>query len=54
MCHGFEWEMLYQARARDIARRNRDKAEADNRKSPTTAPPKPAESPVKDEVPELV
>jgi hypothetical protein len=54
MCHGFEWEMMMQARAREVARRNRDSAQAESRESSTTAPPKPAESPVKDRIPEPV
>ena len=54
MCHGFEWELLMQSRAREVARRNREKADCDDRKSSTTVPPKPAESLVKDEAPELV
>jgi hypothetical protein len=54
MCHGFEWEMLMQARAREVARRSREKAEAESRKSTTNAPPKPVEAPVKDRIPEPV
>jgi hypothetical protein len=49
MCHGLEWELMKQAYARDIARRNREKAEAESRSSTITAPPKPAEAPVKNE-----
>jgi hypothetical protein len=51
MCHGAEWELLKQSYAREIARRNREKAEAESRKSSTTAPPKPAEAPAKNEEP---
>jgi hypothetical protein len=51
MCHGEEWEMLKLAYAQEVARRNREKAEAESRKSATTAPPKPADAPVKDEEP---
>ena len=54
MCHGFEWEMYYLARAREAERRKREKDEADSRKSTTTAPPKPVEAPVKDRIPEPV
>ena len=54
MCHGFEWEMLMQARAREAARRIREKAESEKRESSTTAPPKPAEGPVRDRIPEPV
>jgi hypothetical protein len=51
MCHGAEWELLKQQYAREIARRNREKAEAESRKSPATAPPKPAEAPARNEEP---
>jgi len=51
MCHGWEWEMLKQQYARDIARRDREKAEAEKRQSSTTAPPKPAETPMRNEEP---
>ena len=50
MCHGEEWELLKQMYARDIAQRNREKAQAEKRSS-TTTPPKPAEAPVKNEEP---
>ena len=51
MCHGAEWEMYILAREREIARRNREKAEAESRKSTPTAPPKPAEAPSRNEEP---
>ena len=50
MCHGAEWELLKMAYAREVARRNREKAQAETRGS-TTAPPKPADTPVKNEEP---
>ena len=49
MCHGEEWELLKQAYAREVARRN-EKAQAEKRSS-TTTPPKPVEAPVKNEEP---
>ena len=49
-CHGAEWEYLKMAYAREIARRNQEKAQADRRGSPN-APPKPADAPVKNEEP---
>lgn len=49
-CHGAEWEYLKMAYAREVARRNQEKAQAEGRSSPN-APPKPAESPVKNEEP---
>jgi len=49
-CHGAEWEYLKMAYAREIARRNQEKAQADRRAS-TTSPPKPADAPVKNEEP---
>ncbi len=49
MCHGAEWEILKQAYA-EMARRDREKAQADRRSS-TTTPPKPAEAPVRNEEP---
>ena len=51
MCHGAEWEMMKMAYAREIARRNREKAEAERRSSTQTTPPKPADAPVKNEEP---
>ena len=51
MCHGFEWEMLMQARAHEAARRMREKAEAEKREH---APPKPADTSVTDRIPEPV
>ena len=50
MCDGAEWELLKQAYAREIARRNREKAQAERRSS-NTAPPRPADAPVKSEEP---
>ena len=41
MCHGYEFEMLKRAYAEELARRNREKAEAQKKESATTAPPKP-------------
>ena len=49
MCHGAEWEMMKLAYAREIQRRNRERAEAESRKQPVAPPPKPAEAPVRDE-----
>lgn len=43
MCHGYEWEMLKAMQAEEIARRNREKAEAQKRQEANVAPPKPAE-----------
>jgi hypothetical protein len=43
MCHGYEWEMLKAMQAEHIARRNREKAEAQKRQEANVAPPKPAE-----------
>jgi len=54
MCHGFEWEMLMQARAREAARRIREKAESQKREPATVAPPKQPEAPPKDRIPEPV
>lgn len=51
MCHGAEWELLKEAYAREIARRNRETAKAERRSSNQTAPPKPADAPVKSEEP---
>jgi hypothetical protein len=50
MCHGAEWEILKQQYA-DIARRNREKADADRARSKPAAPPKPAEVPARNEEP---
>jgi hypothetical protein len=43
MCHGYEWEILKAMQAEQIARRNREKAEAQKRQEAKVAPPKPAE-----------
>ena len=43
MCHGYEWEVLKALQAEQIARRNRDKAEAQKRQEANVAPPKPAQ-----------
>lgn len=51
MCHGAEWELMKMAYAREIARRDREKAQAEGRSSNQTAPPKPADAPVKSEEP---
>jgi hypothetical protein len=51
MCDGEQWELLKQAYAREFARRNREKAEAESRKQESTAPPKPATAPAKNEEP---
>jgi len=52
MCDGFEWEMYYLARKRE-AERNREKARSESGKPPTaTAPPKPADAPVTERLPE--
>ncbi len=50
MCHGEEWELMKLQYAQEIARRNREKAQAERRSS-TTTPPKPAETPAKSEEP---
>ena len=42
MCHGYEFEMLKRAYAEELARRNREKAEAQKKESATTAPAKPS------------
>jgi len=49
MCHGEEWELV-KAHYAEMARRAREKAQAERRSS-TTTPPKPAEAPVKNEEP---
>ena len=49
MCHGEEWELLKMAYA-EMARRTQEKAQAERRSS-TTTPPKPVETPVKNEEP---
>ena len=51
MCHGYEWEILKQAYARDIARRNREKAADEGRKAPATTPAQPVPSPARNEEP---
>lgn len=61
MCHGAEWELLKQAYAREIARRNREKTGAESRKGQPpapavikpgdVAPAKPAEAPARNEEP---
>jgi hypothetical protein len=43
MCHDLEWEMLKQAYAAELARRNREKNESSAKKNPGAAPAKPAE-----------
>lgn len=48
MCHGYEWELL---KAQEIARRNREKASEEARRTPATAPAQPAPSPARNEEP---
>ena len=49
MCHGAEWEILRRSYEREIARRDREKAEAESREAPVLAPPKPAKAPRNEE-----
>jgi hypothetical protein len=53
MCHGYEWEllMLKQKQAREIERRNREKAAEESRKAPAATPAQPAPSPARNEDP---
>ena len=51
MCHGHEWDLLKQAYAQEIARRNREKAAEEARRSPATTPAQPAPSPARNEEP---
>ena len=53
MCYEWEWAILQRAYAEEMERRKREKVEAERAK-PTTAPPKPAESPARHELPEPV
>ena len=43
MCHGYEWEMMKQAYMDEVARRNRERTEAQKKQGGNVAPPKPAE-----------
>ena len=51
MCHGYEWEVLKQEYAQEIARRNREKAVEEGRRTPATAPEQRAPSPARNEEP---